>query len=215
MKTSIKVVARLVSLLLVLPLLIADFLARQISSDGLFVFCSQLLSLMPGTFGSYLRVAYYRHAMEYCSADCYIGFGTIFSQRATRVGHGVYIGPQCNVGACTIGADSLIASGVHIMSGSEQHHFDDLHTPIREQGGVLSQISIGEDCWIGNAALIMADLGDKAVIGAGSVVTQALGSYKIAVGNPAKVLRSRLDDSKETTAITASPIQDSQKDSVQ
>jgi len=167
------------------------------SSEGLFVFISQLLSLIPGRIGSYLRIAFNRFAMTHCHPDCFIGFSTLFSHKSTRIEQGVYIGPQCNIGMCQIGKDTLIASGVHILSGSHQHGTTDLNRPIQQQEGEYQKISIGEDCWIGNGSLIMADIGDKCLIGAGSVVTRSIPDYSIAVGNPAKIIKSRLDSAND------------------
>ncbi|EAQ98941.1 acyltransferase [Congregibacter litoralis] len=199
MKILLKSVMRALSIVTVSPLLFIDLLLRPIAGDGAFAACSQFLSLFPGKTGSYLRVAFYRMAMRSCAEDTYIGFGTLFSQRDTVIGSGVYIGPQCNIGSCHIGKDTLIASGVHIMSGTGQHRFDDLETPIRDQGGQFDMISIGEDCWIGNAALVMADVGDGSVIGAGSVVTKDVDPMSIAAGHPARVLRSRIRDAATET----------------
>jgi acetyltransferase-like isoleucine patch superfamily enzyme len=78
------------------------------------------------------------------------------------------------------------------MSGKHQHSFGDLETPIQEQGGTLKKVEIGEDTWIGNCALIMANVGKKCIIGAGAVVTRDLEDFSIAAGNPAKVLRKRI-----------------------
>lgn len=183
--------SRILATLLTSPLICLDLASRCCYREGFFIALSQALSLLPGKTGSYLRIAYYRVAMSRCAPSCFIGFGTLFSQRDTHIGSGVYIGPQCNIGACRIGNDTLIASGVHIMSGSEQHRFDDVDTPIRDQGGEYKPVTIGRDCWIGNGALILADIGDKAIIGAGSVVTKPIEAYAIAAGNPARVLRSR------------------------
>ena len=105
---------------------------------------------------------------------------------------GVYIGAQCNIGSCHIKENALIASGVHIMSGKNQHNFDDIETPIQQQGGVFEQVIIGEDSWVGNGALIMANVGRKCIVGAGSVVTKDVPDYSVVVGNPAKVVKSRL-----------------------
>ena len=85
----------------------------------------------------------------------------------------------------------MIASGVHIMSGNRQHSTEDLTQPMQQQGGEFVQITIGEDCWIGNGALVMANVGNKSIVGAGAVVTKEIPPYSIAVGNPAKVVRSR------------------------
>ena len=129
--------------------------------------------------------------MSYCHYESVIGFGTVFSQSATRIGRGVYIGPQCNIGSCEIDEFSLIASGVHIMSGRRQHNFDDLDRNIQEQGGELSQVRIGADSWVGNGALIMANVGTKVVIGAGSVVSRDVPDYAVLVGNPAEIVKFR------------------------
>lgn len=190
MKPLLKQLAHGLAVLLLAPLwLLWRFVMH--GNDGTFAAISQLLSVVPGKTGSYLRIGFYRLAMKNCSADCFIGFGTLFSQADTNIGDGAYIGPQCNIGRCHIGKDTLIASGVHITSGTSQHQFEQLHTPIRDQGGRFEKIRIGEDCWIGNAALIMANVGDHCVIGAGSVVVTDVPDYAIAVGNPARVIRSR------------------------
>jgi len=190
-KPLAKSLARVIARVLLAPLWLTDWALQRLGSDAAFVASSQLLSLLPGKTGSYLRIAYFRGAMQHCAGDCFIGFGTLFAQRDTHIGSGVYIGPQCNIGACRIEADTLIASGVHVMSGTKQHAFADLDMPIRDQGGEYLPIRIGRDCWIGNGALVMADIGDQCVIGAGSVVTEPVPPRSIAVGNPARVLRSR------------------------
>ena len=186
-----------VSIILVSPLIILHYLTSPISKDGFFLFAAQLLSLLPGKSGSYLRIAFHRFTLASCHPDIVIGFSTLFSQQDTEIKDGVYIGPQCNIGSCRIGKNTLVASGVHIMSGSGQHRFDNTDLPIQQQGGTYQKISIGEDCWIGNGALVMADIGDKSIIGAGSVVTKPIPPYSIAVGNPARVVKDRRNSGKE------------------
>jgi virginiamycin A acetyltransferase len=193
MKGKIKLSIQALSIIVVSPLLIMHLILSRWINEGLFVSSNQFLSLIPGRLGVYLRVAFNRFAMDQCDANIVIGFATLFSQSSTEIEKGVYIGPQCNIGSCRIGQHTLIASGVHIMSGNQQHHTDDLANPIQQQGGVFKKISIGEDCWIGNGCMVMAAVGDKSIIGAGSVVTRDIPPYSIAVGNPARVIRSRLD----------------------
>lgn len=64
-------------------------------------------------------------------------------------------------------------------------------------GGKLKRIYIGDDVWIGANAIIMDDVGNGSVVGAGSVVTLSVEPYSIVAGNPGRVLRSRLMDSPE------------------
>lgn len=193
MKRMIKTTVDLVFILALSPLLLLDWLSRRsgVQREGVFVACAQFLSLFPGKTGNFLRKNYYRFAMQQCSHDCLIGFATLFSHRGTEIGDQVYIGPQCNIGLCRIDAFCLLGSGVHVLSGKGQHNFDDLDTPIQEQGGHFEKVIIGADTWIGNGAIIMANVGKKCIIGAGSVVTSELPDYSIAVGNPAKVIRQR------------------------
>lgn len=204
-KNIAKSLARLLALLAVMPLIVIDQVARHFDNDALFSALSQFLSLIPGRVGSYLRVAFYRLTIRRCHPDCHIGFGTLLSQRDTEIGRGVYIGPQCNIGACRIRDDALIASGVHLMSGTRQHRFSDLERPIRDQGGEFRPIDIGEDSWIGNGALVMANIGARSVIGAGAVVTRDVPEYAIAAGNPARVLRLRHEPPAEAKTKQTTP----------
>lgn len=162
------------------------------NKDRSFWAFSQFLSLFPGLLGSYLRKSFYRLSMTRCDKDCAILFGTIFSQADTEIGKEAYIGPNCNIGKCKIEDHCTLGSNVHIMSGKQQHHFDDLDTPIQDQGGIFEKVVIGEDTWIGNCALIMANVGKKCIIGAGSVVTKDVEDFSIVAGNPAKVVRKRI-----------------------
>lgn len=178
--------------ILMLPVTLLYFVAGVIfTRNSIFSTFSELLSLMPGKVGALLRSGFYRFTTEQCHPNVLIGFGTLLSQAKTHIGEGVYIGPQCNIGSCRIGENTLFGSGVHILSGKGQHNFDDIETPIKDQGGTFEQISIGKDCWIGNGAIIMANVGDKAIVAAGSVVTKDIPAYAIVAGNPAKVIKMR------------------------
>lgn len=193
MKKLLKKTLNYIFILIVSPLVLIHFLFIIINKNGAFLFITQLLSLLPGKFGSYSRIAFNKIAMTHCHHEVVIGFNTLFSQIDTEIHQGVYIGPQCNIGSCSINKNTLIASGVHIMSGKGQHNFDELNTPIQQQGGHYEKISIGQDSWIGNGSLIMANIGNKCIIGAGSVVTKDIPDYSIAVGNPAQIVKNRLD----------------------
>jgi acetyltransferase-like isoleucine patch superfamily enzyme len=152
---------------------------------------SQAVALIPGVTGVLLRRAFYQLTILECGEGCTIGFGTILATYAVRLGRQVYLGAFCNVGDVTIGDDVLIGSNVTLLSGKHQHHFDRMDVPIREQGGTFQRIEIGRDVWVGNGAIVMADIGAHAVVAAGAVVTKAVPSLAIAGGNPAKVIGTR------------------------
>jgi virginiamycin A acetyltransferase len=153
--------------------------------------CSQFLSLWPGVPGDYLRRAFYRLTLAGTSADFSIHFGTILATPEVHIGHGVYIGANCNIAHCRIGDDTLIGSNVMILSGRRQHHFDRLDVPIRHQGGSHRILTIGRDVWLGNGAIILDDIGDQAIVAAGAVVTKAVEQRTIVGGSPARVIGRR------------------------
>jgi virginiamycin A acetyltransferase len=91
----------------------------------------------------------------------------------------------------TLEDDVLLGSQVSIANGGGQHGIERLDIPIREQPGTWPHITIGRDSWIGDRAVVLANVGEQCVIGAGSVVTRDLADRAIAVGVPAKVVRFR------------------------
>ena len=179
--------------LLLLPLYLwFELLARLTNEDSIFQSISQYLSLIPGKLGSYCRAAFYWWACPNTSDDIAIGFLTVFSHRDTTIEQGVYIGPQCNIGKCHIGENTLLGSGVHVLSGNKQHQFDDVTKPIQQQGGTFTKVQIGADCWIGNGSLVIADIAQHCIIASGSVVPKPVTEpYGIFGGNPAKLIKKR------------------------
>lgn len=159
--------------------------------DSVFRSFSQAVSLIPGKTGVYVRAAFYSLACVDTSDKISIGFLTVLSHQDITIKEGVYIGPQCNIGKCSIGKNTLIGSGVHIISGTRQHFFSDINIPIQEQKGQYDKISIGEDCWIGNKSLVAKSIGNKTIVAAASVVISELPPMTIIGGHPAKIIRNR------------------------
>jgi acetyltransferase-like isoleucine patch superfamily enzyme len=185
MKDYLQRLSFFIATALTCPLFIA---VRIVGGDGLFCTFGQLLALFPGKTGSYLRVAYYGKTLLRCSDKVFIGFGSFFSHRNAVVGEGVYIGAYCIIGMAKIGKNCTLGSHVSVLSGKRQHGFDQVGVPIQEQGGTFEQVQLGENCWIGERSVIMADLGAQCVVGAGSVVTKSFDDLSIVGGNPAKIL---------------------------
>lgn len=54
------------------------------------------------------------------------------------------------------------------------------------------EVTIGDDCWIGGNVVILLGvvIGNGCTIGAGSVVTKSVPDYSVAIGSPAKVVKT-------------------------
>jgi acetyltransferase-like isoleucine patch superfamily enzyme len=192
MKSSIKYVVSFVCRVSLLPLLVLIKLMEMfISSDQPFQLGSHVVSMIPGVIGNYFRKEYYRLTLASCASDVCIEFGTVIHQPRVQLGRHVYIGIRCSIGECVIEEDAIIGSNVDIISGRNQHNSDRTDISIRDQGGKLQKIVIGGDSWIGNSAVIMADIGKKSIVGAGSVVVDDVQPYSIVAGNPARLIRRR------------------------
>ncbi|KAE9971652.1 hypothetical protein EG328_005473 [Venturia inaequalis] len=85
---------------------------------------------------------------------------------------------------CLIGPNTTLASITHPLDATKRA--GPLGAP-----SFASEISIGNDCWIGASVQILdgVKIGDGCVIGAGSVVTKDIPAGHLAFGSPAKVNR--------------------------
>ncbi len=106
-----------------------------------------------------------------------------------ELGERVYFNFNCvvlDVCKVTVGSFTLFGPAVQIYTAT--HPFDAQARRTHESG---RPIDIGADCWIGGGTIILpgVTIGDKAVIGAGSVVTRDVPAGVLAAGNPCKVLR--------------------------
>lgn len=192
MREAVKALLHGLATVVVSPALLSYAVKRLvIGGDRALEGSTQALAMIPGLPGVYLRRAFLARTIAYCDRSAAVHFGTIFSQTGARLDANVYVGPNCHLGLVHVERDALLASGVHVPSGSETHGTGDVDRPIREQEGHRRLVRIGEGAWIGSAAIVMADIGRHSVIGAGSVVTKPIPEFSVAAGVPAKVLQSR------------------------
>lgn len=107
----------------------------------------------------------------------------------------VFLGPYTVIyghGGVMIGKDTLISMHCRILSSN--HTIPDKNCRIRSKPDILLPVTIGEDVWLGAGATVLGGVtvGDGCVVGAGAVVTKDLPPYSVAVGVPAKVVKTRL-----------------------
>jgi virginiamycin A acetyltransferase len=150
----------------------------------------ELFSLVPAKFGRYLRNAYYYFTLRRCPLDCCFMMGVTFTHSEAEVGHRVYVGAYSLIGMVEIGDDTMISDHVYVLSGKNQHGTSNLDIPFQQQEQTFTKVSIGSNTWMGANAVVMADVGKNCVIGAASVVTRAIPDYSVAVGTPARVIKS-------------------------
>ncbi len=177
-----------ISLVVVSPMILAAWIEERVTSgEAVFVFLSQLLALIPGLVGTYLRGAYYYGTLEDCSWQVHIGFGSVFTFRGASVGPHVSMGAYCVIGHARIGDHVMMASRISIPSGRKQH--------IDESGNLSSEprfesVAVGKGSWIGEGAIIMANVGEHCIVSAGAVIVNEMPGASLLAGNPATVVRA-------------------------
>ena len=187
-----KLSARLLAWIAVTPSVISWMArSRVLGADRALEGSTQAWALVPGLVGQYLRRAFLCRTLVFCAHNATIEFGTLFASASASIGHRAYIGPRCHLGWSLIEDDVLVAAGVHVPSGARNHGIDDLATAIRDQPTSETPVRIGRGSWIGSAAIILADVGQNAVVAAGAVVTRPIPDATVAAGVPARVIRHR------------------------
>ena len=115
----------------------------------------------------------------FCDYGYYIVLGTkvffnfncvVLDVMRVEIGNNVLFGPSVQIYTAT-----------HPMNAEERRKWLEAAKPV----------SIGSDVWVGGAAIICPGvaIGDRSVIGAGSVVTRSIPADVFAAGNPCRVIR--------------------------
>lgn len=150
-----------------------------------------MLKLMPGQLG----VAFRNRFMPYSrGANVRVwDFVHIDKPANLSLGSNVSINRYSTInatGGIVIGDDVLI--GPYGLLQSQDHRFDEPGVTFNRQGYVRRPIRVGNNVWIGAKVTILAGvrIGNNVVIGAGSVVTSDIPDGSLAVGVPARVVRS-------------------------
>ena len=116
----------------------------------------------------------------------------VASKAKLIIGNNVGIGNRCQI-VChkhtEIGEGTVIAPNVMLF---DHNHVFDIWNGVHQRDFIDGEIVIGKHCWLGAGCIVLKDvhIGDNCVIGAGSVVTKDIPSGCVAVGSPAKVIKT-------------------------
>lgn len=138
----------------------------------------RFLHYLAGTFPlNAVRVSALRCCGYTIGRKVYVGPGLFIATRAGDPNCGLTIGDRVSIGPRVI---LVLASDANDAEVGRQF------PPVR------AEIHIGQDSWLGAGVIVMpgVGIGDRAVIGAGAVVTRNVHSNTMAAGVPAKAIRT-------------------------
>ena len=103
----------------------------------------------------------------------------------------VYFNANCVVLDCAkvkIGENTFIGPNTQFYTPIHPLDYKTRNTFIES----AKPITVGKNCWLGGSVVLLpgVTIGDGCVIGAGAVVTKDIPANSLAVGNPAKVIKT-------------------------
>lgn len=140
-----------------------------------------------------LLIVYYR--LKHVHSTAYMAYGSYISRdlvahEFSYVGLGSMIGPGVSIGAYSM-------LGPRVMCLGDDHRYDVPGTAIIFSGRPsLRPTQIGRDVWIGAQSVILAgvEIGDGAIVAAGSIVSKSIPPFEIHGGIPNHKIRDRFAD---------------------
>lgn len=112
------------------------------------------------------------------------------------IGNYVYIGPEATIwGDGGVEIKDGVIIGPRVTIHTSNHNYQDANTLPYDSKSVLKPVSIGEGTWIGDQVMICpgVKIGRGVVIAMGSVVTKEVPDLAIVGGNPAKIIKFRMN----------------------
>lgn len=164
--------------------------------NGRFEYMQFFLGQLPGIWGQIWRRKLYAHYFERCGRNLTVFAGVrIYNGHLMSIGDDVFLGLDNTFqagGGLIIKDRTAFGPGCKVWTVN--HKFDDLDTPIMEQGYEFKPVVIGPDVWLAANVFVMpgVELPEGCVVAAGSVVgVKKYPPYSIIAGNPARVIGSR------------------------
>lgn len=155
-----------------------------------------------------LQIRYYR--LRHVHPSAYIAFGSsiatdLVAQEHTYIGAGSLIGQGVSIGAYTMFGPRVVCVG-------DDHRIDVVGVPAIFAGRPpLRPTRIGRDVWVGASAILLSgvEIGDGAIVAAGTVVSSSIPACEIHGGIPNRKIRDRFanhDDAQRHLTALRGPI---------
>lgn len=148
---------------------------------------------IPGFIGKFIRSFLCGKIFPYLGKNVNICTGTRFGKGSLiTIGDNSGLGEGCylvSMATISIGKDVMVGPQVMMLTGG--HAYDDADIRLIDQKQLVAPIVIGNDVWVGARVIVLpgVTIGNRVVIGAGSVVTRSLPNNTICAGVPCKVLK--------------------------
>jgi len=156
------------------------------------VWQTYLIFLVPGKIGQKIRAWYLKKICGACGSPVFVDHNVIISSpEKLFLGNNVGIGAGAFItagGKVTVG--NYVGIGPDAKIWSVNHIFKDPHTPWMEQGAESKEVIVGNDVWIGAGSIIKpgVNIGDGAIISAGTVLSKSIPPFALVAGNPGRVV---------------------------
>jgi len=153
------------------------------------------LKLIPGKIGILLRniLIPYKQGVNVNVFE----FVQIDMPSKLSIGNNVYINRGCilNAGG-EIQIGDNVGIGPNVIIYSQNHNYwqdNSCFTNFKENGYIRKKVIIGNNVWIGAASIILpgVNVGDNAIIAAGTIITKNIDSNVMVGGNPAEVIKKK------------------------
>lgn len=163
---------------------------------SLYSYSSNLIESIINFFPQFIRNRLFRFLFQEYGRNTMIDYKCFFRYPwRIKIGNNVAINRGCKLYPSMRSDDGYIILEDNVILGpnvtifSAGHDYSLLNLPDNS-----SPVLIGRFAWVGGNTTILpgVTIGEGAIIGAGSVVTKNIPPYKVAVGNPAKVIKSRI-----------------------
>lgn len=164
-------------------------MSRLLGRDRAVAMVGESAARWAGLWGVYRRRAFYRSVLRHVGRDVSIGFGSVITKADAELHEGVYLGRYCGVGRARLESGAMLADGVQVLSGRHQHGTaSDGDTAYRDQPHRYERVRVGAGSWLGAASVVMADVGERAIVAAGAVVVKPVAEGARVAGVPAKAM---------------------------